>query len=285
MAENTSIEWCHHTFNPWIGCTKLSPACDNCYAEGWDARFKGGRWGAHAPRTRTKTWGNPVKWNNQAAAAGVRHRVFCASLADVFDNHKSIEQAWRDELWALIRATPHLDWLLLTKRPQNLRKYLPTDWGRDGYANVWLGTTVENQEEAGKRLWHLLDHNAAVHFVSCEPLLGPVDLTRVIYPGQEQTHEYDPYVAYDTLRGHMIGPDDMGLNKLSWVICGGESAPDAVRRDMKPAWAKGLADQCLEASVPFLFKQWAGRNQQEIKAKGRELDGFQFNQYPEICHG
>lgn len=256
MAEDSNIEWTDHTFNPWVGCTKISAACDYCYAEAHDKRFGGDHWGPKSDRRRTAAanWRKPLKWNRQAEENGTRYRVFCASLADVFDNHRSIQDEWRADLWELIRQTPHLDWLLLTKRPQNLRKYLPEDWGDKGYANVWLGTTVENQEEAGKRLWHLLDHNAAGHFVSCEPLLGHVDLTRVVYPGQEQKHEYDPYVAYDTLRGHIIGPDDVGLNKLSWVICGGESGTGS--RPMHPRWALDLEGQCEAAGVPFFFKQW-----------------------------
>ena len=129
MAENSGIEWTHHTFNPWIGCTKISPACDNCYAAEWDKRYEGGaHWGPKAPRRRTaeKNWNMPLKWDKAAAKAGVRLRVFCASLADVFDNQ--VPQEWRDDLWALIHATPNLDWLLLTKRPQNIEKMLPRDF-------------------------------------------------------------------------------------------------------------------------------------------------------------
>ena len=156
MAENSGIEWTTHTFNPWIGCTKVSAACDNCYAEAWDHRFGGERWGPRAPRTRTKTWGNPVKWNRQAEGAAERPRIFCASLADVFDNHRSIQDTWRRELWALIDQTPNLDWLLLTKRPQNIVKLAPERWFTGGIPrNVWLGTTVENQEEAKADLMYL----------------------------------------------------------------------------------------------------------------------------------
>ncbi len=125
MAENSGIEWTHHTFNPWIGCTKVSAACDHCYAEAWDNRFtNGSRWGAKADRTRTKTWGNPIKWQKQAKSEGKRYRVFVASLADVFDNHKSIQPEWRHELWCLIKQGPDLDFLMLTKRPQNIKKFL-----------------------------------------------------------------------------------------------------------------------------------------------------------------
>lgn len=245
MAENSGIEWTHHTFNPWIGCTKVSAACDHCYAEAWDARFNGERWGPHAARTRTKTWGNPIKWNRKAEAEGRRYRVFCASLADVFDNHKSIEPAWREDLFALIEDTPNLDWLLLTKRPQNIGRWE----GRNGDwpPNVWLGTTVENQEEFNRRVPHLLKHDATVRFLSMEPLLGPVDMS---------SH----------------------IGDLQWIITGGESGTHFRRADHD--WFRSLRDQCKQANVPFLFKQFEGRNQREIKALGRALDGVVHDGYP-----
>ena len=245
MAENSGIEWTDHTFNPWIGCTKVSAACDHCYAEAWDNRFKGERWGPHAARTRTKTWGNPIKWQKQAKAEGRRYRVFCASLADVFDNHKSILPAWRRELWALIKQCPDLDFLMLTKRPQNIKRYLPDDWG-DGYDNVWLGATVESQKEAD-RLDALTAVPAKVRFLSMEPLLGGVDLSNHI-------------------------------DRLHWIITGGESG--IKYRHADPDWFRLLRDQCAAAGVPFLFKQWEGRNQKVIKAKGRELDGVVHDGYP-----
>lgn len=245
MAENSGIEWTTHTFNPWIGCTKVSAACDHCYAEAWDKRFGGERWGPHAERRLTKTWGNPVKWQREAAASGVRPRVFCASLADVFDNHRSILPEWRTRLWKLIRETPDLDWLMLTKRPQNIARFLPPDWG-DGWANVWLGSTVESQKEAD-RLDALTSVPARIRFLSMEPLLGPVDLSRHI-------------------------------DRLHWVITGGESGTHF--RPADPDWFRGLRDQCADAGVPFLFKQWQGRNQKEIKALGRALDGVVHDGYP-----
>lgn len=287
MAENSDIAWTHHTFNPWMGCTKISPACVHCYAEKQVFRFTKKEtkiedvWGVDAPRQRTgrKYWAKPHAWNRKAAEAGTRHRVFVASLADVFDNHRSIKKEWRDALWQLIRECPHLDFLLLTKRPQNMRKMLPADWG-NGYPNVWLGTTVENQEECNKRLQWLLDFPAVVHFVSCEPLLGPVDLRRSIYPPFKQKHENDPFVALDGLRGYMVGADEYLKHKIGWVICGGESAPNDVRRDMNLDWARSLRDQCAAAGVPFLFKQYSGPNQKAIKAQGRALDGVVHDDYP-----
>ena len=250
MAENSGIEWTHHTFNPWIGCTKISAACDNCYAAAWDARGLQGlptRWGPHADRTRTKTWGQPIRWQKKAKAEGVRYRVFVASLADVFDNHKSILPAWRRELWALIRQCPDLDFLMLTKRPENIARFLPDDWG-DGYANVWLGSTVEDQK-AANRAQHLIKVPAVVHFLSMEPLLSDVDLSGVIHG-------------------------------LEWVITGGENGKQY--RPVDPDWFRSLRDQCHGANVPFLFKQWEGENQKIIKAKGRALDGVIHDGYPQL---
>lgn len=304
MAENSGIEWTNHTFNPWIGCTKVSPACDFCYAEEWNKRYEGGKnWGPKAPRRRTKTWSGPRKWNREAAAAGIRARVFCASLADVFDNHPTIEQAWRDDLWQLIRETPNLDWLLLTKRPQNIIKYLPEDWllhgeqwGKDdGYPNVWLGTTVENQVEADRRIPHLLNVPSRVRFLSCEPLLGAVDLTRIALvkqkPGSERAgiHVNSLTGKYFESGMKYLGDwDPNGLpplqsyeRKLHWIISGGESGSHFRHAD--PEWFRSLRDQCAAADVPFLFKQWEGATQPIIKAKGRELDGVVHDGYPKVA--
>jgi protein gp37 len=227
MAENTAIEWATHTFNPWTGCTKVSPACDFCYAEAWAKRA--GRpelWQGERKRTTEAYWRQPLKWDRAAQAAGRRDRVFCASLADVFDNQ--VPERWRDDLWHRIEQTPNLDWLLLTKRPQNIAKMLPgarigtRPWG-DGWPNVWLGTTVENQAEAERRIPHLLAVPAAVHSLSCEPLLE--DLTGI------------------------------DLTGIDWVIVGGESGPKA--RPMQEAWAESLRDQCRAAGVAFFMKQMA----------------------------
>lgn len=272
MAENSGIEWTTHTFNPWTGCTKISPACDNCYAEGWAKRSGHVEWGPHGARRRTKTWGNPVKWNKQAAEAGTRPRVFCASLADVFDNHHSIDPAWRRELWQLIEETPHLDWLLLTKRPQNVWKFASPGWlSNEWPAHVWLGTTVENQDEAERRIPALLKTPAKVHFLSCEPLLGPVDLS----VGLGCTCDDDER-CFCTCPYYQSG---VTPSRLSWVITGGESGPG--HREADPDWYRSLRDQCADAGVPFLFKQWSGTTPQQLKAKGRELDGVIHDGYPQ----
>lgn len=246
MAENSSIQWTDHTFNPWIGCTKISPACDNCYAELYDNRFsKQSRWGSKAARTRTKNWGYPKKWNAIAQHLGVRNKVFCASLADVFDNHPSIDRSWREDLWSLIRQTEHLDWLLLTKRPQNITKFLPHDWS-EGYKNVWLGTTVENQTEYDRRVPVLSDIPAGKRFLSMEPLIGPVTLSK---------------------------PE-----KINWIIVGGESGSSF--RPMNPQWVRHIRNQCKTNNIHFFFKQWSGRNQLALKGLGRELDGLIYDERP-----
>lgn len=217
MGANSKIEWTDHTFNPWVGCTKVSPACDHCYAEGWAERTGQSRlWGGERRRTTAANWRQPIKWNRDASASSERRKVFCASLADVFDNQVPAE--WRADLWSLVAATPRLNWLLLTKRPQNIAKMLPPDW-HNGWPNVWLGTTVENKAEC-RRINHLRHIPAAVRFLSCEPLLEEIE------------------------------PDMTGI---SWVICGGESGPGA--RLMNPAWARSLRDQCAAAGVPFFMKQ------------------------------
>ncbi|WP_156438002.1 DUF5131 family protein, partial [Burkholderia sp. BDU5] len=202
MSENSKIEWCDHTFNPWEGCQKVGPGCDHCYAEARNARFGGGaapNWGAGAPRRRTSAanWRKPLAWNaahaDFFAEHGRRQRVFCASLADVFDN--AVDPAWRRELFDLIELTPNLNWLLLTKRIGNVFEMVARarthDWlaGRD---NVWLGATIVNQAEADRDIPKLLAVPAPVRFLSMEPLLGPVDLRFHIFSeptGNWRTHE------------------------------------------------------------------------------------------------
>lgn len=197
----------------------------------------------------------PLKLNRRAEKEGARLKVFAASLADVFDNQVPVE--WRSDLFALIKATPNLDWQLLTKRPQNIRKMLPADWG-DGWPNVWLGTTAENQTEADRRVPHLLGTPAAVRFVSYEPALGPVDWTRIeAIPNSldAQGKMKRCGIRINSLTGQyfesgMKYPND----KIDWIICGGESGPNA--RPMHPAWARQTRDQCAAAGVAFFFKQW-----------------------------
>ena len=257
MSENTKIEWADHTFNPWIGCTKVGPGCDNCYAKAtWEDRKHRVTWGAGQARIRTKTWGDPVKWNKQAdaffAEHGRRQRVFCASLADVFDNE--VQPQWRNDLFELIIKTPNLDWLLLTKRIGNAAKMLQDvseHFGvmmnaNDRYVplpNVWLGATIVSQAEADRDIPKLLDVPAAKRFLSMEPLLGPVAIESYLLSSYDKA-------AHDN---QMLGTE-CRTDKIDWVIVGGESGPNA--RPMHPDWARSLRDQCEAAGVPFLFKQW-----------------------------
>jgi protein gp37 len=227
MAQNSSIEWTDHTFNPWWGCSKVSPACDNCYAELWAKRMGHQVWGSAADRRffSDAHWNEPLDWNEDARELQKRKRVFCASMADVFERRSELN-SHRTRLWRLIEETPWLDWLLLTKRPQNISQMAP--WGDDWPSNVWLGTTVESQLFAEKRLPFLLQNAAAIRFLSCEPLLGPLDLS--------------PWFT------------KKGFYPIDWVIAGGESGPRS--RPMHPDWVGKLLHQCQKAKVPFHFKQW-----------------------------
>lgn len=239
MGDTTHISWADATFNPWIGCAKVSPGCTHCYAErDMDHRWGRARWGKGQRRVRTSdaNWRKPRLWNRHALEQGVRLRVFCASLGDVFDPEVPIN--WLVDLLTLIDDTPALDWLLLTKRPHLVRETLfdASAGGIEDFRhmpNVWLGTTAEDQTRLELRVPHLLSIEARVRFLSCEPLLGPLDLAYALFNGA----------------------DDLGaLPGLHWVIAGGESGPRA--RPMHPAWARSLRDQCQAAGVPFHFKQW-----------------------------
>ena len=256
MGENSGIQWTTHTFNPWEGCQRVSPGCQHCYAENRNHRFAGDDqakvlWGPNAPRRRTSAanWRKPLNWNQAAAVAGERHRVFCASLADVFEDRFELEEM-RLEVFDLIRKTPYLDWLLLTKRPQNVGRMISAsidrtvtapwdtrevcqwlqDWS-DGQppANVWLGTTVEDQQRADDRIHALLKTPARVRFLSCEPLLEQVDLG---------------------LAGRLPRTDHPRIN---WVIVGGESGAGA--RPFVLDWARNLLRQCRASGAAPFVKQ------------------------------
>ena len=256
MAENSKIEWCHHTFNPWTGCTKIGPGCDHCYAEGWAKRSGIVQWGPGAKRRRTSeaNWRQPVKWNTEAERLGVRYRVFCASLADVFDNAVPVE--WRRDLFDLIERTPHLDWLLVTKRIGNVRQMIPDRWSVCMPPNLWLGITVVNQAEADRDIPKLLGLKVSVRFLSMEPLLGPVDLRFHVF--SEPTGNFRTHAGKRQME--LRKPVDGGLH---WVIVGGESGPGA--RPMHPQWARDLRDQCVAAGVPFFMKQLSGERGKTIK--------------------
>lgn len=234
MAEVTKISWAHSTFNPWIGCTKIGPGCDNCYAEVRDRRhLLGGvsHWGPGVPRHLTSKayWREPLKWNEKAARGGQPWRVFCASHADVFDNE--VDPEWRAALFRLIKATPHLTWLLLTKRIGNVADMLPTDWGeggREGYANVWLGITVVTQDEAKRDISKLVKIPARVHWLSIEPQLERMSMA-------------------------VIGD----RASIDWIVCGGESGPHSRPFDID--WARQLRKQCRSYNIKFFMKQLGTR--------------------------
>lgn len=277
MSENTKIEWCDHTFNPWEGCQKVGPGCDNCYAETRNARFAGGtaiNWGPGAPRRRTSAsnWHKPRAWNGQqffeCTCCGwrgsmrdtefhtprkgcihdlvpARARVFCSSLADVFDNAVPVQ--WRHDLSDLIEATPNLDWLLLTKRIGNAGAMLGEMFLDGPPDNLWLGATITDQPEADRDIPKLLAVPARVRFLSMEPLLGPVTLREV----HSDMCEIDALTGDHGVLRPLRGRSEA---KVHWIICGGESGPGA--RPMHPDWARSLRDQCEAAGVPFLFKQW-----------------------------
>ncbi len=327
--QNTAIEWASHTFNPWRGCTKVSAGCAHCYADTLSKRnpLTLGVWGPTGTRVvaAESAWREPLKWDRMAKAAAERHRVFCASLADVFEdwsgpmgNSRGSRLArgneWhvsgggfiptdlkmgrdivtmddcRIRLFDLIRQTPHLDWLLLTKRPQNvlptLRRCIdrvkelgypvvvtpahPNDqdmrvgawmngwlhgdspqFGHTPPKNLWLGTSVEDQAAAGERMPHLLAVPAAVRFLSMEPLLGPVNFN---YPSGV-CHCGIAVEDHGISDGHSpVDRPHSLLDGIDWVIVGGESGHQA--RPMHPNWARGIRDQCKAAGVPFFFKQW-----------------------------
>jgi protein gp37 len=256
MSEHSAISWTDATFNPWWGCTKVSPACDHCYAERDAHRFAPARtlWGVGSER-RTfgdKHWNEPLRWaKTLPAKLGRRPRVFCASMADVFDKDAPPDE--RTRLWRLIYETPQLDWLLLTKRIGNAHRMLPEAWVDSLIPrmpdNVWLGATVVNQEEADRDIPKLLELPARVRFLSIEPMLGPIDLSGIPVGGGHGHHEFDPIITGNALRRA-----DFDAPRLHWIIAGGESGPSA--RPMHPDWARSLRDQCEEAGVPFHFKQW-----------------------------
>lgn len=271
MSVNSEISWTHHTFNSWWGCTRVSPGCEHCYAETF-AKRTGLVWGPRAERRffGENHWNEPLKWNRKAEEAGERHRVFCASMADVFEDRPELAP-WRERLWDLILKTPSLDWLLLTKRPENAVRMTPQEWAAGWPANIWAMTTAEDQVRANARIPHLLRIPAVIHGLSCEPLLGPVDLQGVEMPDGDSLGT--------SLFNHGEG---WGID---WVIAGGESGHGA--RQMRPEWVRDLRDQCCTAGIAFHFKQWgeydpdSGRRVGK-KSAGRILDGREWIDFPEV---
>ncbi|MBL9086234.1 MAG: phage Gp37/Gp68 family protein [Planctomycetia bacterium] len=254
MSIGTGIEWTDATFNPWTGCTKVSPGCKFCYAALFDSRHlheKQSHWGPGARRMPASEaqWEQVAALNRRAEKRGTPLRVFCASMADVFESEAPVAQQKR--LWETIAATPHLRWQLLTKRPERVLETIPEAWRVTPPPNVWYGTSVESADYL-RRVAELQKVPAAVRFLSVEPLLGSIPL--------------------------------MPLDGIGWVILGGESGPHA--RPMEAEWAREIRDQVVRVGVPLFFKQWGqhnskGRRMKSKKFKGyNRLDGKTWRQFP-----
>lgn len=255
MATHTDISWTDSTFNPWWGCVKVSDGCKHCYAEGVATRFAGiPIWG---PGSQRRTFGNhhwhdPIRWHRKAQKSGIRHRVFCGSMMDVFEDHPTAHEQ-RPRLWNLIRQTPCLDWQLLTKRPQNIGDMLPDEY----FPNVWLGTSVEDNRVAN-RIDLLREHRdrCPVLFLSAEPLIGQVTAD---------------------------------LDGIDWVIIGGESGKGARPMDLR--WARSLIQDCRDKDVAAFVKQlgstWA-RGHGAADSKGADpgewSTDLQIQDFP-VCEG
>ena len=266
MGKETGISWTNHTFSPWWGCSRVSPGCEHCYAETFAKRVghsKSGSklplWGVDAERrpASAASWAELVKWNAKAKRDGVRRRVFVASMADVFEvapernaSANLVMDAGRKRLWSAIEDAPHLDFQLLTKRPENVEAFVP--WGNDWPTNVWLGVTAEDQARADERIPVLLEIPARVRFVSAEPLLEELNLSRYVFDREASIRKVmrGPALNYDQA-------DSVITSAIDWVIVGGESGPGA--RPFALEWARALVEQCSAAGVACFVKQMGSR--------------------------
>jgi protein gp37 len=261
VGEFSKIGWTHHTLNPWWGCVEVSAECDNCYARELDGRWRSGEhWGPDAPRLEMSEayWKQPLKWDRAAARAGERHRVFCASMADIFEKHRNPEidrmlDAQRARVWDLISKTTNLDWLLLTKRPNMIGQKAPKEWVKHGFPrNVWLGVTV-GHEATEWRLARLIAYRAVVRFCSYEPALGPVD--------------FEPWCMGGTAN-----------RSLDWIIGGEESGRRGQHRPTDRQWFRDVRDAAHPHGVAFFLKQFVNNG---IKIELPLLDGERFSQIPQ----
>lgn len=280
MGRTSAIEWTDSTWNPWRGCTKVSPGCKNCYAERIDERF--GLDFSVVRRSAERTFLEPARWKNP-------RMIFTCSMSDFFHEDADV---WRDEAWEVIRQTPQHTYQILTKRPERIRECLPktcficgdhpwlvlaktpgteneyhpfSGWNpfySQPWPNVWLGTSVEMPKYSG-RMETLGKIPAVVHFISAEPLLGPVSI-------------YDAFTALATEEDRK---QLLTWEMVDWVIVGGESDPTNPR-PMKKEWATGLRDECQSYNIPFFFKQWGGRVKVDGVWGGRVLDGRTWDEMP-----
>lgn len=258
----TKIEWTEETWSPIIGCSKLSPGCDHCYAERMAVRLasnpkvsapyplvvKDGHWTGKTA-FNFESLGKPAKWKKPKM-------IFVCSMGDLF--HESVKIAWLDHVFKVISNIKHHTYLILTKRPKNMKAYFDNR-NDPTLQNVWLGVTAENQEQADKRIPILLQIPAVKHFVSIEPMLGPVNLLQTITP--------KGYHGQSTLSYYTF------LDHLDWVICGGETGPGA--RPIEPFWVLNMRDQCKNNKVPFFFKSWGGKEYKTCRISFKE-----YKQYP-----
>lgn len=271
MGRETGIAWCDHTASFWMGCQRVSPGCEHCYAEALvTKRMRLPVWGPPSTTERKRTlsaWRDVPAWDRAAKRDGVRRRLFVSSLADIFEEHPQVAP-WRADALALLERCTSLDVLLLTKRPQNIRAMVPSAWLDAWPAHVWIGTTVEDQKRAEERIPELLRVPALVRFLSCEPLLEEVDLTRWLRtPEAGDPRRADLWCARcgHAAESHWCeeGDDDSCLAcegcdafvspSIQWVIVGGESGPGARPFDL--AWARRIVRHCLAAGVAVFVKQ------------------------------
>ena len=272
MGATTGIQWCDATWNPWIGCHKVSQGCLRCYM------FRNLRQYKHDPtivvRSKT-TFGDPLRWA-KTSKVGSGSRIFTCSWSDWFISEAD---EWRDEAWSIIRQTPQFNYLILTKRPERMKQCLPADWGM-GYENVWLGVSVERQTEADARIPILMNTPAKIRFVSAEPLLAPIDFWKFSRHegGFGPDIDYRGTYAFAVIAGFPAGPQEMAPG-LSWIITGGESDSKAPRPcDLE--WLRSIRDQCQDAGVAFFHKQNGGSRKVDGAWGGRVLDGRTWDEFP-----
>ena len=285
MGQETGIAWCDATVNFWQGCHKLSAGCSHCYMFSEKTRY--GQNPNIVVRSSDTTFNAPLKWAKNREKYAHINRVFVNSWSDFF-----IEESdpWRAEAWEIMRKTPNLVYILCTKRPERIRQSLPSDW-EQGYPNVWLLTSTENQEAADLRIPILLSIPAVVHGISAEPLLGPIDLKDWIAPmrclgcGYVGFEDDDECPSCGASREYEYGPIEFeaGISgsdkkRLGWAIVGGESGPHA--RPMDPAWARSLRDQCKETGVSFFMKQGSAANWKDFKNFDALPEDLQIREFP-----